>query len=193
VSIFQTEHIMAKVVVVYHSGYGHTQRMAQSVADGAGAELLPIDADGNLPEGGWDILAAADAIIMGSPTYMGMASWQFKKFADASSKPWFGQQWKDKVFAGFTNSATMNGDKHSTLHYLFTLAMQHGGIWVGTGMMPSNSKAAQRNDVNFVGSSAGAMAQTPSDAGAHEMLPGDLETARLFGARVAQVAARLRG
>jgi multimeric flavodoxin WrbA len=88
---------------------------------------------------------------MGSPTYMGSVSWQFKKFADASSKPWFTQAWKDKVFAGFTNSATMNGDKLSTLHYLFTLAMQHGGIWVGTGMMPSNSKAAQRNDVNYVG------------------------------------------
>ena len=184
---------MAQVVVVFHSGYGHTQRMAQSVADGANAELLAIDADGNLPEGGWELLNAADAIIMGSPTYMGSVSWQFKKFADASSKPWFSQQWKDKVFAGFTNSATMNGDKLSTLHYLFTLAMQHSGIWVGTGLMPSNSKAAQRNDVNYVGSFAGAMAQSPSDAGANEMLPGDLETARLFGERVAAIAARFKG
>lgn len=184
---------MANIVVVYHSGYGHTQRMAQSVADGAGAELLAIDADGNLPEGGWDTLNAADAIVMGSPTYMGTVSWQFKKWADATSKPWFSQAWKDKVFAGFTNSATMNGDKHSTLHYLFTLAMQHSGIWVGTGLMPSNSKAAQRNDINYVGSFAGAMAQSPSDAGAQDMLPGDLETARLFGARVAEVTARLRG
>ena len=184
---------MANTVVVYHSGYGHTQRMAQAVAEGAGAQLLAIDADGNLPEGGWETLDAADAIVMGSPTYMGTVSWQFKKFADASSKAWFVQKWKDKVFAGFTNSATMNGDKLSTLHYLFTLAMQHSGIWVGTGLMPSNAKAAQRNDVNYVGSFSGAMAQTPSDAGANEMLPGDLETARLFGQRVAQVAARLKG
>ncbi len=184
---------MARVVVVYHSGYGHTQRMAQSVAQGADAELLAIDADGNLPEGGWDTLNAADAIVFGSPTYMGTVSWQFKKFADASSKAWFSQQWKDKVFAGFTNSATMNGDKLSTLHYMFTLAMQHSGIWVGTGLMPSNAKAAQRNDVNYVGSSSGAMAQTPSDASAAEMLPGDLETARLFGERVAAVAAKFKG
>ncbi|MDP2419204.1 MAG: flavodoxin family protein [Hydrogenophaga sp.] len=184
---------MAQVVVVFHSGYGHTQRMAQSVANGANAELLAIDADGNLPEGGWELLNAADAIIMGSPTYMGTVSWQFKKFADASSKPWFSQQWKDKVFAGFTNSATMNGDKLSTLHYLFTLAMQHSGIWVGTGLMPSNSKAAQRNDVNYVGSFAGAMAQSPSDASANDMLPGDLETARLFGERVAATAAQFKG
>ena len=183
---------MSKVVVVFHSGYGHTQRMAQSVADGANAELLAIDADGNLPEGGWELLHEADAIIMGSPTYMGSVSWQFKKFADASSKPWFTQQWKDKVFAGFTNSAAMNGDKLSTLNYLFTLAMQHGGVWVGMGLMPSNSKAAQRNDVNYVGSYSGAMAQSPSDAGAHEMLPGDLETARLYGERVAATADRFK-
>ena len=184
---------MAKVAVVYHSGYGHTQRMAQSVAEGAGAQLVAVDAEGNLPEGGWDTLAAADAIIMGSPTYMGTVSWQFKKFADASSKQWFGQAWKDKVFAGFTNSATMNGDKLSTLHYLFTLAMQHSGIWVGTGMMPSNKKDSGRNDLNYVGSFAGAMAQSPSDSSAAEMLPGDLETAKLFGKRVAEVAAKLRG
>ncbi|HBH37089.1 MAG TPA: NADPH-dependent FMN reductase [Curvibacter sp.] len=184
---------MARVVVVFHSGYGHTQRMAQAVAEGAQAQLLAIDAEGNLPEGGWETLADADAIIMGSPTYMGSVSWQFKKFADASSKQWFSQAWKDKVMAGFTNSATMNGDKHSTLHYLITLAMQHGGIWVGTGMMPSNAKASQRNDLNYVGSSAGAMAATPSDASVAEMLPGDLETAKQFGQRVAAVTGRIRG
>jgi len=183
---------VTKVAVVFHSGYGHTLRMAQAVAEGAAAQLVAIDAEGNLPAGGWETLAAADAIVMGSPTYMGTVSWQFKKFADASSKPWFSQGWKDKVFAGFTNSATMNGDKLSTLHYLFTLAMQHSGIWVGTGMMPSNAKAAQRNDLNYVGSFSGAMAQSPSDSGPDEMLPGDLETARRFGERVARVAARLQ-
>jgi NAD(P)H dehydrogenase (quinone) len=163
------------------------------VAKGAGAELLAIDADGNLTPEQWAALDTADAIIMGSPTYMGSVSWQFKKFADASSKPWFGQKWKDKIFGGFTNSATMNGDKLSTLHYLFTLAMQHSGIWVGTGLMPSNSKAALRNDVNYVGSFSGAMMQTPSDASTEEVLPGDLETARLFGERVAVLARQLRG
>ncbi|MBK7685939.1 MAG: flavodoxin family protein [Rhodocyclaceae bacterium] len=183
---------MAKLVVVYHSGYGHTQRMAEAVAEGASATLVAIDAEGNLSEANWGLLQAADGIIMGSPTYMGSVSWQFKKFADASSKPWFSQQWKDKVFAGFTNSATMNGDKLSTLHYLFTLAMQHGGIWVGTGMMPSNKKSAQRDDINYVGSFAGAMAQSPSDSSPAEMLAGDLATAKLFGQRVAEVTLRFK-
>lgn len=181
---------MSKTVVVYHSGYGHTERMAQAIAEGAGAGLLAIDAEGNLPENGWQTLDAADAIIMGSPTYMGTVSWQFKKFADASSKAWFTQQWKDKLFAGFTISASMNGDKLATLHYLFTLAMQHSGIWVGSGLMPSNTKAAQRNDLNYIGSFSGAMAQSPSDSNPDEVPAGDLETARLFGRRVAEVATR---
>ena len=183
---------MSKIVVIYHSGYGHTQRMAQAVAEGAAADLMAIDADGNLPDGGWDALGAADAIIMGSPTYMGSVSWQFKKFADDSSGPWYVQAWKDKIFAGFTNSASMDGDKLSTLHYLFTLAMQHGGVWVGTGMMPSNSKAAQRNDANYLGVYAGAVAQSPSDAGAAEMFSGDLEMARNFGQRVAETTGKFQ-
>ena len=181
---------MAKIVVVYHSGYGHTQRMAQAVSEGAQAELIAVDAEGNVPASAWDTLAAADAIIMGSPTYMGTVSWQFKKFADASSKAWYSQAWKDKLFAGFTNSAALNGDKGSTLTYLFTLAMQHGGLWVSQGIMPSSAKAAQRGDPNFLGSYAGAIAQSPADAGAGDMHAGDLQTARAFGARVAQVAAR---
>jgi len=179
-----------KIVVVYFSGYGHTRRMAESVAQGAAATLLAVDQEGQLPEGGWDTLGAADAIIFGAPTYMGSVPWQYKKFIDASSKPWYSQAWKNKIAAGFTNSASMNGDKLSTLHYLFTLAMQHSMVWVGTGLMPSNAKSATRNDVNYVASFSGAMASTPSDAGVDEMLPGDLETARLFGERVAQITAK---
>ncbi|WP_298009633.1 flavodoxin family protein [uncultured Aquabacterium sp.] len=179
-----------QIAIVYFSGYGHTQRMAEAVAQGAGATLVAVDAEGNVPDSGWATLAAADAIVFGAPTYMGSVPWQFKKFIDATSRIWYTQGWKDKLAAGFTNSASMNGDKLSTLHYLFTLAMQHSMVWVGTGMMPSNSKAATRNDVNYVASFSGAMATTPSDASVDEMLPGDLETARLFGERVRAVANR---
>jgi multimeric flavodoxin WrbA len=186
------ENNMTKVAIVFHSGYGHTVKQAEAIALGAKAELVAIDAEGNITEAQWTALNEADAIIFGSPTYMGSVSWQFKKFADASSKPWFSQQWKDKIFGGFTNSASMNGDKHSTLHYFFTLAMQHSGVWVGTGLMPSNTKAAQRDDVNYLGSFAGAMMQTPSDASPDEVNSGDLETARLYGARVADVASKFK-
>jgi NAD(P)H dehydrogenase (quinone) len=181
---------MSDIVIVYHSGYGHTKKVAEAVAQGSGGELLAIDADGNLPVGAWDNLNAARTIVFGSPTYMGSVSWQFKRFAEASSKIWFGQGWKDKLASGFTNSATMNGDKFPTIHYLMTLAMQHSMLWVGSGLMPSNSKAATRNDVNYVGSFGGLMTATPSDASPDEMVPGDLETARRFGRRVAEVTAK---
>jgi NAD(P)H dehydrogenase (quinone) len=177
---------VSKIVIVFHSGYGHTAKIAQAVAEGSGGTLLAIDAEGNLPDGGWEQLAAADAIVMGSPTYMGSVSWQFKKFADASSKAWFTQQWKNKLAAGFTNSASMNGDKHSTLHYLFTLSQQHSMLWVGTGLMPANSKESTRNDVNYVASFSGLMTATPSNASADEMVPGDIATAKAFGARIVE-------
>jgi NAD(P)H dehydrogenase (quinone) len=188
---------MSHTVVVYHSGYGHTRKQAEAVAKGAAgiagasAELVEINAEGQLADGAWEKLDAADAIVFGTPTYMGGPSWQFKRFADASSKAWFHGKWKNKVAAGFTNSASMNGDKVQTLNYLFALSMQQGMVWVGTGMMPANSKAAQRNDVNWLGAFSGAMAQSPSDSSPEEgPLPGDLETARLFGQRVAETAAR---
>ena len=142
---------MSKIVIVFHSGYGHTAKIAQAVAEGSGGALLAIDAEGNLPDGGWEQLAAADTIVMGSPTYMGGPSWQFKKVADASSKVWFKMGWKDKLAAGFTNSGTLNGDKFSTLQYMFTLSQQHGMLWTGMGLQAPNAKKNTRDDVNHLG------------------------------------------
>ncbi len=188
---------MSHVVIVYHSGYGHTQKQAQAVLKGVdsvadvNSQRLAINQEGEISEKDWATLNNARAIVFGSPTYMGMASWQFKKFADASSKVWFQQGWKDKIAAGFTNSGTINGDKFSTLTYMFTLAMQHSMVWIGTGLMPSNKKDAQRNDLNYLGAFSGAIAQSPSDASPEEgPLPGDLATAEKFGERVAQAALR---
>ncbi|NKF21727.1 NAD(P)H-dependent oxidoreductase [Solimonas marina] len=183
---------MAKTVVVYFSGYGHTKRAAEAAAQGADAALIEIDGEGNVTDADWEALDAADAIVFGSPTYMGSVAWQFKKFADATSKKWFTRAWNDKVFGGFTNSASLNGDKQVSLIYLQTLASQHGGIWVSLGMLPANSKAATRSDVNNLGGSLGALLQSPSDAGVDEMSVGDLETVKQYAARVAAIAARLK-
>lgn len=185
---------MSKIAIVYHSGYGHTKRVAESVAAGVGAnaELIMIDADGNLPDAAWDTLNAANAIIFGTPTYMGNASWQFKKFAEASSKAWFTRAWQDKVFGGFTNSASFNGDKQVTLITLQTLASQHGGIWVSLGMLPSNTKAAARTDLNNLGGSVGLLVQSPSDASVEEIPQGDLDTAKSYGKRIADITAKLK-
>ena len=177
---------MSKTAVVYHSGYGHTQRVAQAVAEGAQATLIVIDADGNVSDADWAILDAADAIIFGSPTYMGMASWQFKKFADATSKRWYTSAWKDKVAGGFTVSANLSGDKLSTLQYFITLAMQNGMIWVGQPAMNDGS-------INRLGSNSGVMAQVGPTSPASDIPQGDLDTAKAYGQRVADVTRKLRG
>jgi NAD(P)H dehydrogenase (quinone) len=179
------------ISIVFHSGYGHTAKVAQAVAQGSGAALLAIDAQGDLSAEGWAQLEKSRTIVFGSPTYMGSVSWQFKKFMDASSAVWGKQGWKNKLAAGFTNSAGINGDKLATLHALFTLSQQHGMLWMSTGMMPSNTKASVRDDVNYLASFAGLMTATPADATPDELVAGDLETARLFGQRIADVTQRL--
>ena len=188
---------MTRVGIVYYSGYGHTVKQAEAVAAGVASvpgvevDVFRIDQDGNLPEGAFDTLTAADAIVYGSPTYMGGPAWQFKKFADATSKPWFTQVWKDKIAGGFTNSASVNGDKAVTIQYFTTLALQHSQVWVGTGLMPSNTKAHGPDDTNWTAGFAGAMAISPSDASPEEApRKGDLETARLYGVRIAEAAVR---
>lgn len=185
------------IAILYFSGYGHTQKQAEAVAQGAQSttdakvDMLVIDKEGNLPDADWATLTKADAIIFGAPTYMGGPAWQFKKFADASFKAWRTQEWKEKVAAGFTNSSSLNGDKFSTLTYLYTLAMQHGMVWIGAGLKPASKKESTRNDVNWLGGFAGLLAQSPVDATPEEgPSPGDLETARIFGKRVADYAKR---
>jgi NAD(P)H dehydrogenase (quinone) len=189
---------MTKIAIVFHSGYGHTKRVAEHVQKGAAAagasvDVVAIDAEGNIPEAGWATIKAADGVIFGSPTYMGSVSWQFKKFADASSKPWYTMDWKGKIAAGFTNSATLNGDKGSTIAYLALLAAQHKMLWTGTGMHPSNAKAHTRDDLNNLGGYQGLLVTSPSDAGVDEMIAGDLKTAEAFGVNVVDVVKSVKG
>jgi hypothetical protein len=176
---------MSKAVVVYHSGYGHTERVAQSVAEGANAKLVAVDADGNVSEADWALMDAADAIIFGSPTYMGMVSWQFKKFADATSSKWYTRAWADKVSGGFTISANLSGDKFSTLQYFITLAMQNGMIWVGQSSLNDGN-------INRLGSHSGVMAQVGATDSAAAIPQSDLDTAKAYGQRVALLAQKLK-
>ncbi len=185
---------MARIVIAYHSGYGHTAVQAEAVARGArsvpGAAVQLVKVED--AEQHWPDLAAADAIIFGAPTYMGSASAAFKTFMDASSKPWSTQAWKDKIAAGFTNSASQSGDKLSTLQQLAVFAAQHAMVWVGLGLMPgNNSSKGSTEDLNRLGSFLGAMAQSNADQG-HEHGPtaADQRTAEHLGRRVAETALR---
>lgn len=184
-----------KVAVVYHSGYGHTEVMAQAIAKGAeetGACVALISV-GDLEQIDWDRLNDADALIFGSPTYMGSVSGQFKLFMDASSKIWEERGWVDKVAAGFTCAASLSGDKQSTLLQMAVFAAQHGMIWVGLDLLPGYCTSTGSNeDLNRMGTFMGAMAQANADEGPDVAPPAsDRETAKLLGARVAKITARV--
>ncbi len=184
-----------KVAVVFHSGYGHTKRQAESVLAGAagvaGVTATLYDVT-TLDDAGWSALDAADALVFGTPTYMGSASAKFKEFMETSSRRWYTQAWKNKVAAAFTVSASQSGDKLNTLVELMVFANQHGMLWVGLGLMPgNNSSTGSINDLNRIGSYSGAMAQANSDQGADAMLESDLKTAEALGQRVAETVLRL--
>lgn len=190
---------MTRIAIVYHSGYGHTAKVAAHVEKGANAvsdieaTLYKADDLTDPEKGPWEALAAADAIIFGSPTYMGSASGVMKQFMDASSKPWFGQAWKDKIAAGFTNSGSLSGDKSVTLQQFATLAAQHGMIWVGTGMQPGYNASTKSFDAvhNRLSYFLGLGTQSLTDLPAEETPDKyDLETAEMFGTRVAEATLR---
>lgn len=185
-----------RIAIVFHSGYGHTQRQAEAVragaasVAGASATLYPVD---SLDDAQWAELDAADAILFGAPTYMGSASAKFKGFMDESSKRWFSHAWKGKVAGGFTTSASQSGDKLNTLIQLMVFANQHAMLWVGLDIMPGNNNSkGSVNDLNRLGSFSGAMAQANADQGAEAMLDSDLKTAERLGARVAETALALK-
>ncbi|WP_084955521.1 flavodoxin family protein [Thermoactinospora rubra] len=185
------------VAIAYHSGYGHTARQARAVAQGAGsvpgtrAELHDIT---RLDDELWSALQAADAIVFGSPTYMGSQSAAFQAFAEASAKVWAEMGWKDKLASGFTNSAGVNGDKLNTLTSLALFAAQHGMTWVTLGLPPGwlYTSTGGGQDLNRLGGFLGAMAQSPSDLGP-DAAPSDsdLRTAEHLGRRVAQLASQV--
>ncbi|MFK8911701.1 flavodoxin family protein [Streptomyces sp. YS-3] len=176
------------IVIASHSGYGHTAQLATAVEDGArsltGTQVQRLDV-ASLSDADWDLMDAADAIIFGTPTYMGTASGAFHAFAEATSKRWSTRAWSDKLAAGFTNSGSMSGDKMHTLQYLSLLAAQHGMLWVSLGLLPGwNTTTSSPQDDNRLGFYLGAGAQSFNDTPAVD--GADLNTARHLGRRVAE-------
>ena len=190
---------MTKLAIVYHSGYGHTAKVAEHVAKGArgvtGVSLDVLKADDlqAAEEGPWDTLAAADGIIFGSPTYMGSSSSVFKKFAEASSKVWMNGGWRDKIGAGFTNSGSLAGDKLNTLQEMMILAGQHGMIWANYGAFPgyntseSDFSAAWNRAGHMVGLGTQSLTDLPADQTPDKA---DLSTSEDFGHRIAEITKR---
>jgi multimeric flavodoxin WrbA len=194
---------MTTVTVVFQSGQGHTKALADAILKGVNsvesvrgqsARILPQ----NIREGRFKDeslmadLDRSDGIVFGCATYMGSGSAVFKAFLEAAFLPhWLEQRWKDKVAAGFTNSASQNGDKLATLLQLTVFAMQMGMIWVGVGDLPGNNwTGGARTDLNRLGTWVGAMGQSNADEG--EPSIGDIDTAERFGSRVALITRRFK-
>jgi NAD(P)H dehydrogenase (quinone) len=184
------------VAIVYFSAQGHTHQLAEAVAEGVAqvpgvaAKLLRIAPD-DLQGGRFKndqtlaACAAADAIVFGTPTYMGGVSAQMKAFIDAASSAWFRLAWKDKLAGGFTHSLGLSGDKFNTLLGLFVNAQQHGMVWIGTGVMVDGTGPEH---VNRLSSYIGPMAQ--SDMQQQSLHAGDRQTAVGYGKRIAEAVVR---
>ncbi|MER6212234.1 flavodoxin family protein [Streptomyces sp. NPDC001642] len=180
------------VAVAYHSGRGHTDVLAHAVRAGAvsaGAEVTMVGV-GAMDDAAWESLDAADAIVFGSPTYMGSASGAFHTFSESTSRRWARQAWKDKLGSGFTIGACKAGDKDSTLGYFQTLGAQHGMIWVSLGLLPGwHLSHESDNDLNRLGYFNGAAATAPGDLPPDAVHKADIATAEHLGERVTRLTA----
>lgn len=176
------------LAIVYHSPYGHTEKVAQFIAQGAQNLGVAVHIM-NIEEIDWDVLDQVQAIVFGCPTYMGSVSGPFKMFMDSSSKRWKNRDWQGKLSAGFTNSGGLSGDKLSVLQQINLFAMQHGMLWSGLPLMPTGHG---ENDLNRLSSSLGLMTQ--SDNAPVEITPpaGDLKTAIWFGEYLAALLNKMK-
>jgi NAD(P)H dehydrogenase (quinone) len=168
-------HIAApSLAIAYHSGFGHTAVLADTVAAGAreaGADVHLI-AVGRMTDADWDMLDSADGIVFGSATYMGNVAAGFQAFAEQTGRRCLNGTWRDKVAAGF--------------------AAQHHMHWVNLGLGAGwNSATGSENDLNRLGFWLGAGAQTDVDANPDEVHPSDVQTCHHLGRRVALVTRQL--
>src|ERR1700755_3436223 len=122
------------MAIVFHSAYrGSPRALAEAIARGArrvegtSTSLIPVDD----VEDHWEDLHRADAIVLGSPTYVGSVSAAFKSFIERlAGDVWLERMWLNKVAGGFTVSSGPSGDKLNTLQDLAIFAAQLGMIWV---------------------------------------------------------------
>ena len=186
-------HDSLRIGVIFFSQTGMTERLAQNISKGinkAGVSVFQYAIHGSDIEAGrftdTDVLvqlSKCDAIVMGSPTYMGGVAAQFKAFADATSDLWTSQSWSGKLAAGFTCGGSLNGDQTVTLQYLVTLASQHGMLWLGLDAAHNYKD----HGINRLGCQLGVVAHRQGD----EVNNQDLLTAEYLGRRIAQQLLRL--
>ncbi|MFK7938857.1 MAG: flavodoxin family protein [Roseovarius sp.] len=174
------------IAIPYFTGSGHTRVLAQAIASGApNTALIDVTA---MTETDWRTLNDAQAILFGSPTYMGSTAARYDHFLEEAADLWTDLPWRDKIAGGFTVASYPSGDKLSALFRLSIYASQMGMIWIG----PTDIGAPVEPDqpgINRDGSMLGLMARSDPDKSIM-INAGDTETARRFGARIHSCAQR---
>ena len=187
------------VAIVYATRYGHTERLAQAAAQALEEQHVQvllhttIHAANHLEE-----LDEADAILFGTPTYMGGMASEMRLFCEKTVKRWHSRAWQDKIAGGFTNSANFYGDKTIALLGLMTTAMQLGMIWVGIDDLPAANVPESMDSLygptptawNRNGASMGVMASSFQVDSSLAPPEGDLQTMRNYALRIAGIARR---
>ncbi|MEQ9087227.1 MAG: flavodoxin family protein [Alphaproteobacteria bacterium] len=187
-----TDFPQTRVAIVYYSDKGHTRVLADCIARGAGrvsgTEVSAMDiyeADKN-----WDVLHESDAIVFGTPTFIGSVAAEFKAFIEKLNGPiWLDRMWTGKIAAGFTVSAGRSGDKLNCLMQLVIFAGQMGMIWVNQPLLGGNySTAGSEEDLNRMAGYLGVMAQANIDEDTSVVPPeSDRRTAEIHGEHIAAV------
>jgi NAD(P)H dehydrogenase (quinone) len=197
---------MAKVLVLYYSTYGHIERMAEAVAEGAreaGAEVAIRRVPETVPEAvavaghfklnqaaqiaQIDELADYDAIIFGSATRFGRITSQMASFLDQAGGLWMRGALNGKVGSAFTSTATQHGGQETTLFSLITNMLHFGMVVVG---LPYSFAGQMKLDEITGGSPYGASTIAASD-GSRQPTENELAAARFQGKQVAEVAAKV--
>ena len=200
-----------KVLVLFYSLYGHVRKMAEAVAEGARSvdgveveikrvpETLPADVIEKMgaveaqkemesvPVAAVDDLAAAGAVIFGTPTRFGNMCGQMRQFLDATGQLWLTGALVGKVGSVFTSSATQHGGQESTILSFHTTLLHQGMVVVG---LPYTFQGQMRIDEITGGSPYGA---STIAGGKGERMPSDneFEGARFQGRHVAEIAKKL--
>jgi len=199
---------MPKVLVLYYSSYGHIEKMAEAVAEGARAagaevdikrvpETAPIEVakaahfklDQAAPIAVIDDLAHYDAIIVGTGTRFGRITSQMAAFLDQAGPLWQSGVLNGKVGAAFTSTATQHGGQETTLFSIITNLLHFGFVIVG---LPYSFQGQMKLDEVVGGSPYGATTIAGGD-GSRQPSETELAGARFQGDLVAKTAAKLFG
>jgi NAD(P)H dehydrogenase (quinone) len=201
-----------KVLIVYYSAYGHIHRMAEAIAEGVrdveGAEAVmrrvpetladevlekmgAVEAQqtmSHVPICSVEELAAADAVIFGTPTRFGNMCGQMRQFLDATGQLWAQGALVGKVGSVFASSNTQHGGQESTILSFHTTLLHHGFVIVG---LPYTFQGQMRIDEITGGSPYGA---STIAGGSGERMPSgnELDAARFQGKHVATIALKLK-